>query len=354
MTLPMQSPFIPSNKYESVHDDITEAFLPDHKAARTRWPWLDLHLPKRRPDDGQSLWPKVTIVTPSFNQGQFLEETIRSVLLQDYPNLEYLIIDGGSTDNSIDIIRKYEEWLAYWVSEQDGGQADAINKGLRKSTGEYLGWINSDDILYPSAISKVVDEFRSEPKADFIYGDIDQGQSIDFGFQVLHGKQIEFSEMLKTLKVPIPQQGSLWRRSVNERIGFLDARWHVVLDREFYIRVAESCKLHYLPEKLGFFRSHEQSKSISQGRRWLTELPEMYTEFFERSDLPDSLRKLESQTMGAVFLSCASIAHQCGETGRAARFLLHAFTADPLSLFRSQVRSKIGGLLRSLTLKHWT
>ena len=337
------------NEYEFDSSTNTGELLPSHSFARTRWPWVDIRIPFHRLGGDGSLFSKVSIVTPSFNQGMYLEETIRSVLLQDYPNLEYIIIDGGSTDNSLEIIRKYEKWIAYWVSEKDGGQADAINKGFSLSSGEYLGWLNSDDILYPSAISRVVNVFHSEPRVDLIYGDIDQGQSFNLEMLPLYGEQIEFSEMLRTLRVPIPQQGSLWRRSVIERCGNLDARWHVVLDREFYIRVAQSCQLHYLPRKLGFFRNHEQSKSISQGRLWLTELPEMYREFFERSDLPDSLRKLESETMGAVFLACASIAHQCDETYRAARFLTQALMADPLSLFRSRIRSKVFGFLLNLT-----
>lgn len=95
-------------------------------------------------------WPKISIVTPSFNQGQYIEETIRSILLQGYPNLEYIVIDGGSTDGAVDVIRKYEKWLTYWVSEPDKGQADAINKGLERCTGEIFNWINSDDILLPN------------------------------------------------------------------------------------------------------------------------------------------------------------------------------------------------------------
>ena len=309
---------------------------------------MDIRISHNRLGVDNSIFPKVSIITPSFNQGIFLEETIRSVLLQDYPNLEYIIIDGGSTDNSLEIIRKYEKWLAYWVSEKDDGQADAINKGFNISSGKYLGWLNSDDILYPSAISRVINAFDSEPSVDLIYGDIDQGGSFDLEVQSLNGQQIEFSEMLRSLRVPIPQQGSLWRRSVIERVGNLDARWHVVLDREFYIRVAESCKIRYLNCKLGFFRNHEYSKSISLIRCWLTELPEMYLEFFERDNLPDNLKNLKSETIGAVFLACASITYQIGETWSTVRYLFNAFKSDPLLLFRSQVRIKIVRFLRAI------
>ncbi len=303
-------------------------------------------------DKSESIsWPRVTIVTPSFNQGHYLEETIRSVLSQGYPNLEYIIIDGGSADNSVEIIRKYEPWLALWVSEPDDGQAAAINKGFSRSTGEYLGWINSDDILYPDAIMRVMDAFGAHPNIDLVYGDVLQGQMVDQGSRPLLGHQLEFTEMLRTLQVPIPQQGSLWKRAVIDRCGTLDVRWHVVLDREFFTRVAQKCQILYLPGVLGFFRNHEYSKSVSQKRRWLVELPQMYCEFFDQCDLPIDLRQLQRETMGVVFLTCASIAYQCGEISRSAGYLVNAFGIDPLFVFRRYARSKMIKLLSGIVPK---
>ena len=126
-------------------------------------------------------WPKISIVTPSYNQAQFLERTILSVLNQNYPNLEYIIIDGGSTDGSVEIIKKYEKYLAYWISEKDKGQAHAINKGFEKATGELVGWQNSDDIYLPNAFYKVVEIFREKPDYDVYFGNIyfiDESDSI--------------------------------------------------------------------------------------------------------------------------------------------------------------------------------
>ena len=130
------------------------ADLPPPPPGRTGWPWTVASpaVPETAP--GGAPWPRITIVTPSFNQGQFLEETIRSVLLQGYPNLEYIIIDGGSNDNSIEIINRYKNWISYWISEKDRGQAHAINKGIDRSTGEVLAWLNSDDVYMVEFLKK--------------------------------------------------------------------------------------------------------------------------------------------------------------------------------------------------------
>src|SRR5262245_29806610 len=120
--------------------------LPSPPPNRQGWPWTQEGAPRLDGTPGEC-WPRISIVTPSYNQGRFLEETIRSVLLQGYPDLEYIVIDGGSADDSVEIIRKYERWLSFWVSERDRGQVDAINKGLRRCSGVLRNWLNSDDFL---------------------------------------------------------------------------------------------------------------------------------------------------------------------------------------------------------------
>ena len=154
----------------------------------------------------------VSIITPSYNQGKFLEQTIQSVLNQTYRNIEYLVIDGGSTDNSVDIIKKYEENIAYWISKSDNGQADAINKGFKLAKGDLVCWVNSDDILYPNYVTDRVQQFKENPNAGMIYGDIEKGP--DPSIRRLHkGKQISIKDMLKYAKCPIPQQSAMWFRS---------------------------------------------------------------------------------------------------------------------------------------------
>lgn len=142
--------------------------LPPPPAGRTGWPWTE-ETP-RAADGERSIWPRVSVVVPSFNQGRFIEETLRSVLLQGYPNLELIVMDGGSTDETVEVLRSYEPWLTFWVSEKDRGQTHAINKGLERVTGEIFTYLNSDDLLTPGALVAVVEGFRAHPEADVVYG----------------------------------------------------------------------------------------------------------------------------------------------------------------------------------------
>jgi glycosyltransferase involved in cell wall biosynthesis len=288
--------------------------------------------------------PLVSIVTPSYQQAAFLEATIRSVLSQTYPRIEYIVIDGGSTDGSVKIIEAFRERIAYWVSEPDAGQADAINKGLARATGKYLGWINSDDLLDREAVAKAVAYLEAHPEADFVYGDVNMGET-EQAARRLRGKPTDLRTMLETFEVPIPQQGCLWRREVTERTGGLDVRWQVVLDREFFLRVAESYRLAYLPEVLGFFRLHSASKSVAQQARWLDELPRMYEEFFARAGLPPAVAELRRAGLGSVYVQCAWLALKNRLFGRAASFIALAFARDPAFPFRRGLRVMIGRLV---------
>jgi glycosyltransferase involved in cell wall biosynthesis len=288
--------------------------------------------------------PKVSIITPSYNQADFLEHTVLSVLGQQYANIEYIVIDGGSTDGSVEIIKKYGNRIAHWVSEPDGGQADAINKGFARATGKYLGWLNSDDVLYPDAIAKTVDFLEARPEIDFVYGDVHVGES-EHSAARLGGKATALETMLITFEVPIPQQGCLWRRSLSDRAGGLDPRWHVVLDREFFLRAAGHGAMAYLPETLGFFRLHPESKSMAQQARWLDELPRMYEEYFARPDLAPRLLALRRQSLGSVYVQCAWLALKNRRYARSMGFLSRAAASDPWFPFRRSLRLMIGRLL---------
>jgi len=206
---------------------------------------------------------KISVITPSFNQGEFLEKTILSVLEQDCPNIEYIVIDGGSTDNSVEIIRKYEKHLAYWVSEPDRGQSDAINKGFRRATGEIVTWLNSDDFYLPGAVKKVVDYFARHADVDFVYGDYylaDRQERI-----LAKRKSIPFDYNILLYDANfICQPASFFRKSILDKIGLLDEKFHYLMDYEFFLRAAcNKIKFELIPEFLAAYRFHFTCKAVS-------------------------------------------------------------------------------------------
>src|SRR5512136_2224736 len=148
--------------------------------------------------------PTVSIITPSFNQAHFIEETIRSVLAQDYPNLEYIIVDGGSTDGSVEIIQKYAGHLAWWVSEKDKGHADALNKGFAHARGDILAWLNSDDTYYPGAVAEAVTYLQSHPETGMVYGDADLTDNAGHVIGRFASRQTDYNRLLRG-SVHIPQ-----------------------------------------------------------------------------------------------------------------------------------------------------
>ncbi|PKM98976.1 MAG: glycosyltransferase [Elusimicrobia bacterium HGW-Elusimicrobia-3] len=205
--------------------------------------------------------PRITIVTPSYNQGLYLERTILSVLNQNYPNLEYIIIDGGSTDGSIEIIKKYERFLAYWVSEKDAGQADALNKGFSKATGEIVGWQNSDDLYLPGAFFKVADIFQGNPGTDVVFSNrFDINISDDI---VSETKFFPFSHIAYWYDgMSLSNQSAFWKRDVFSAVGLLDLRFDLAMDYEFFLRVSlAKKKFKYINDAFGAIRRHEGSKT---------------------------------------------------------------------------------------------
>jgi hypothetical protein len=221
--------------------------------------------------DGQA-WPRLSIVTPSYNQGQYIEETIRSVLLQGYPNLEYMVIDGGSSDASADIIRKYEPWLTYWVSEPDRGQAHAINKGFDRCTGAVIGWINSDDILLPKATESIASAFVSHP-CEILFGQVIN--SFDyFGFgQLMRPRNITFETAVQPWRYDMfwHQPGLYVPRGLSLQVGSLDEDLRYTFDWDWLCRLLQLAPVYYLDRPLARFRYHAASKTVAEMRQWLPE-----------------------------------------------------------------------------------
>jgi len=206
--------------------------------------------------------PLVTIITPSYNQASFLEETILSVLSQDYPHIEYWVIDGGSTDGSLDIIRKYAHRLGGWLSEPDRGQGDAINKGFHRATGEIVAWINSDDFYRPGAIKKAVSIFQEHPQVGLVYSDVD---SVDQTGEIFNRMTYSHWQLPDLMAFNIIGQASVFfRRSVLEQAGYLDPSYHYLLDHHLWLRMALNTRLKYQPgEVWAAARMHPGAKNVT-------------------------------------------------------------------------------------------
>ena len=219
--------------------------------------------------------PRISIITPSYGQGAFIEETIRSVLAQDYPDFEHIVVDGGSRDQTLDILRKFPHLR--WVSERDRGQADAINKGLRMATGEILAYLNSDDLYRPGAFRAVADFFAAHPEARIVAGGcdvIDERSRITGHLRARYGRLEDLIRYWGWDRwVCIPQPAVFWRRALTEEAGPFDASLHMTLDYDMWLRAAARTPIHTLPETLAAFRLAAGSKTTSRTH-------EMYLEEF--------------------------------------------------------------------------
>ena len=241
--------------------------LPTPPAMKNGWPWTEesQQIAERLPT-GEA-WPRVSIVTPSYNQAAFIEETIRSVLLQGYPNLEYIVMDGGSTDGSVDIIRKYDPWLAYWSSEPDRGQGHAISKGFEKATGVIFGWLNSDDVYCRGTLELVARLFLNTPNVGFLYGDcsvIDQGSSKIDHIESQPGGPAEF-----LTRCFIPQPSTFFRRTAWKTVGGINEALHYSMDYDLWLRMMSGgVEALYEPKTLACFRRHADSKSNGDLRKF--------------------------------------------------------------------------------------
>lgn len=209
-------------------------------------------------------WPKISVIIPSYNQGQFIEETIRSVLLQHYPNLEFIIIDGGSTDKTIEIIKKYEPSLSYWVSEPDRGQSHAINKGIVRTTGDILFWLNSDDFVLPGAFFRIAGEFIDFPETRMVIG---QARVINSKGEIIGDLRSEFStweDLVSTPNNQIRQVSTFFSRSLFDELGLINENLEIAMDIELLTRFTRIHSPKIIPDYVAAFRSQPGSKSINQ------------------------------------------------------------------------------------------
>jgi glycosyltransferase involved in cell wall biosynthesis len=248
--------------------------LPKPPCGKVGWPWtaqIGAALPII-PDAGS--WPSITVITPSYNQARFIEETIRSVLLQGYPNLQYVVIDGGSADGSIEIIKKYSPWLAYWVSEPDRGQSHAINKGFARSHGEVVTWLNSDDVLQEHSLLTIGHYFVENPTCEFLAG-LSEIRDVT-GTEILwpvNDLPLSLTELLEyPLGRYLAQPSVFFTRSTLAAVGRLNEQLHYAMDLDFWLRIAEHHRIEILPQKLSWMRMHDNAKTFRENVRVYTEV----------------------------------------------------------------------------------
>ncbi len=287
--------------------------------------------------------PLVTVVTPSYNQAAYLEHTLQSVLCQDYPDLEYLVVDGGSTDGSVEVIRRHEADLAWWVSEPDGGQAQALNKGLSRAQGEFVAWLNSDDLYLPGAVRQAVQALQANPGVSMVYGDaitIDpQGRMIGrFAFQDWGLRDLAAFRI-------ICQPAVMMRRSFLEKMYrsdgfFLDEAYHFMLDHHLWLRLAAQAPVQHVGGATGVWaaaRAHPAAKNVTSAAGFATEILRLKEWLLNRqpgheSSEMDNICQSASERRriaGGAYRLAARYLLDGGQPGQALHWYLKAFVLRP-------------------------
>lgn len=278
--------------------------------------------------------PLVSIITPSYNQAEYLAYTLQSVFGQDYPAIEYLVVDGGSTDGSVEVIRECSGRLAWWVSEADAGQAEAINKGLARAKGEILAWLNSDDLYLPGAVGGAVAALEANPRAGMVYGD---AITIDAQGGVLNPLRYPDWGLIDLLGFRIICQPAVFmRRSALESAGVLDSSYHFMLDHHLWLRIADEWPVVHVPALWAAARHHPEAKNVAHARGFSEETLKLLNWISAHPELGPLVKENRAHVEAGAYRLMGRYLLDGGEPGAALNAYRRALVNDP-----------------RYTLKHW-
>jgi glycosyltransferase involved in cell wall biosynthesis len=279
-------------------------------------------------------------VTPSYNQAAFLEETLRSVADQDYESIEHIVVDGGSTDGSVEIIEAFSDRLAWWVSETDNGQADALNKAFARANGEILGWLNSDDVLLPGAVSAVVAALEASPDAVLAFGHNVAVDAAGGRLAELEARELDVVEMVRRCRNWVVQPGSLFRREAWDAAGPFQVDSYYYFDFEFVLRVLfAGAATVRVDRPLALYRIHDRSKTGGgNARTKALDHLRLYEALFSRADVPDTVRAVEEEARARSSLAASEYLLEAGDRGAARRELVRGLRRRPTVLTRYTAR----------------
>jgi len=317
------------------------------KTGKSGWPWNEESRTLTNAGGNGIKWPKISIVTPSLNQGRYIETTIRSVLLQGYPNLEYIIIDGGSTDEAVNIIKKYEKWLSYWVSETDNGQSNALNKGFEQASGEIYGYINSDDLYEPNTLFKVAENFVQNPQLKLLAGAClifnergDTRLSTPFWPK-------DLTHFLTPFSSTFAQPSSFWLSRVFRRAGEMNESLHYAFDQEFFLRVGLSGVTPQLTSDIfSRYRDHGSVKTRNTKKFYEETIP-IIRKYGLKCGLSDHdmIRRIRKISNDIEFFNVFELWREKGRKSALIRFIKYMLKSPDFVFDR-----KVLGLARRLLL----